>query len=498
MSGLDGADVGGVPLAILGPAAQLRTAADEDALAGVAAQRALMLEEIRAHLPTSLLPPESPEQTIAAAGFLAGSLAAAADGDDPRALAALCDDLAALSHQPLFTTTLVNHLGPEGTLLVAHRLRELGGEDRDRALDAFDEALATATTSPGLDRDFIPRLTHPPGSQDGLDNLVALLGQGVFSAPMLLAAARVADASVFSGTSQVLVALSRNPAAAQQFLLAPYDPTAAGGLPRPDPDALPGLPTRAALHDSNLDALLGHRTWDDGGRALGELLAAATTDPPGADPRLSAQLTSSLVKAVASRQIPLLDPVRDSLAGIVAAHPDWFTLTSGLGDPHDPAATFQYPEGTGPWFAAMNLAEEQTFLAEVMRSEAATNTLIVGASAYLLRQLEPAATDPGSSENAGRLFAMLSRANEHQLAHAHDAAKLVPAVLGLVRAAPQGRAAKDTELAVGSFVQILSCSASTPGTPATPRSRIAWSRPSTPPARRPCGTAVGRPSLRDL
>ncbi|MEA2617316.1 MAG: hypothetical protein QOE72_3099 [Chloroflexota bacterium] len=103
----------------------------------------------------------------------------------------------------------------------------------------------------------------------------------------------------------------------------------------------------------------------------------------------------------------------------------------------------------------MNLADEQTFLAEVMRSEAATNTLIVGASAYLLRQLERVATDPGASEHAGRLFAMLSRANEHQLAHAHDPAKLVPAVLGLVRAAPQGRAAKDTELAVGSFVQIL-------------------------------------------
>ncbi|MEA2617317.1 MAG: hypothetical protein QOE72_3100 [Chloroflexota bacterium] len=223
--------------------------------AGVSGQRVLMLEEIRAHLPADLLPPEPPDQTVAAAGVLAGSFTAAVDGDDPQSLAALCSDLAALGHQPLFTTTLFNRLGPQGTLLVAHRLRELGSEDRDAALGAFDEALATATTSPGLDRDVIAGLTHPPGSQDGLDDLVALLRDGVFSTPMLLAAARVADASVFSGTSPVLAALSRNPAAAQQFLLAPYDPAAAGGLPRRDPDALPGLPSPAASHRTNLDAV---------------------------------------------------------------------------------------------------------------------------------------------------------------------------------------------------------------------------------------------------
>ncbi len=421
-----------------------------DAVAALAiGERAWELEQIRAHLPAAMLPPEARDQSDAAAGFMAQRLTHTLDEDDGASLASLCAQLSALDRDPLFATALVTSLGPDAILRIAHVLRQLGDEERDTALSALDQALATASNSPGLDPTFISRLTRPPRSRDDLDDLAALFGTGVFSTPMLLAAARVADASVFSGTSPVLGALSRNPTAAQLFLLAGYDRAAAGAQLRPDPATSPFLPY--ADPGSNLHALLRHHTWDDDGRALGELLVAATTEAPGADPRLSAQIGTELVSRVAEYRVSLSDPLRELLATVVVAHPDWFTLRSGI---DGGTAPFPDPD-TGQWFATMSLGDEVAFLGELMRSDTATQTMVVGASAYLLRQLEDPRMDTARPLDAGRLFAMLNRGDADRLAHAHDTAHLAPAMLGLLRSLPQDRLVKDTELAVGSFVQIL-------------------------------------------
>jgi uncharacterized protein YukE len=398
---------------------------------GAALVRGIEMEMIQA-LERGLLfgipaPPETPAATVAKADDLAARFTAAIDADDPRKLWALCSELGERKDDPIFTSELFNRLGAEGTLVFAQHVHDFnriwpwdprwsGNTDRD-FLQPFDEALATATRSSRLHADFISdlvtRLPPQPLFQDDVDAFTGLLRHGVFSTTMLVAATGWATSIGPFHIAPVLDALSRNPDAARRFLL----------------DGPSGM--------TNLVSLLVYTRadYDEDQRALGHLLEVATTEGTAADARAD-QLLANLVHSVGEGDVVNgTEAMRQSLARIVAAHPQAFALG---------AMDLDMAEG-----------DVEGFLREVMQSDAATATLIAGASAYLLQQLQDPSSANARPKDAGRLFGFIARAGRDRLAHAEDGARLLPAVLGLVRATPQFQAVNKPALAVSSVVQLL-------------------------------------------
>jgi hypothetical protein len=406
---------------------------------------------------------------------LAAQARDAVSSDDPRWLYAVCRELGEHRDDPVYTAEFFRRLGPADTRRVAERVHDFGNlgpwkpgawpGDRDRDyLTPFDEALATATRSPGWDRSFARELFRK-GIESDHDAAVTvdLLRHGVYSADALTDAGQDLLMSRVQWNSGrwiagggdaapvVLDAISRNPAAAQEFL---SQPDLFDDLDKPPQSTLRVL----------LDAEY-KKGWGDDGRALGHVLEAAMLDGP--DPVKSAHLVESTVSIIATQiryqQVELSDPLRESLARIVVGEQKVAALAQSAAEPQDAYNTWPL-QGTftGPRFPQSDVA---ALLGELTNSARATATLLAGSATYLRRQLSDGDVSTASPYNAGALFGLVYRSHRDLMTEPSSAADLLTEVTNIVGVAgPQGRLAKSEIQGARSFVEmVLSGRAGSPG-----------------------------------